>query len=509
MDNRTAAALNQGIELAKSGQYEQAVVCYTRAIAVDSNCILAYYNRGIAYHELRQWDAAAADFDHVLARDPHHAGATNNRGVAHESLQQYDDAWTDFNRAIELNPNEGMYYNNRASIEARRGEFQRANADFLRAAELGYSVDPAILAQARLGLNVKLPDNGVNAFRLLGEKKYAEAAAALSDLIATGATDSSREGQAALLILHLARGETYTQIGDHSRAAADYTYFIDRTAPGAKSPHSALAEAYCQRGCAYCLLRQEDKAMPDFTAAINFNPDYFEAYYNRGNLFLTAGDSQKAASDLQNAARLKPEDVPVLTQLLRAQEKSDLNGALVTANHIVALAPTGMSHVVRASINLQLGRREEAIKDFSKAIEIGPDTAGLRQVRGETYLKMHDLTPAIADFNEVLRRDTGSTDAYISRAQCRAELGRYTEAVADFSRALELEPGYREAYYRRAISESNLRRFVDATRDLEQAKKLGIKVDDRLLGQVRAGTLDPAEAARLAKEQAVQPTIGQ
>ena len=51
-----------------------------------------------------------------------------------------------------------------------------------------------------------------------------------------------------------------------------------------KNPHDATY--YYNRGISYRETGKLDLAMADYTRAIELNPKYFEAYNNRGNLFM-------------------------------------------------------------------------------------------------------------------------------------------------------------------------------------------------------------------------------
>jgi len=50
---------------------------------------------------------------------------------------------------------------------------------------------------------------------------------------------------------------------------------------------------------------------------------------------------------------------------------------------------------------------------------------------------------ALADFNRAIELDPGDPEHIAGRGQTYQAMGRYDEAQADFSRAVELDPGYR------------------------------------------------------------------
>ena len=70
------------------------------------------------------------------------------------------------------------------------------------------------------------------------------------------------------------RGNAYYILGQHQKAIDDYTRAIELD--------PKLAEAYCNRGIAYSNLGQYQKAIDNFTRAIKLNPKHAFAYYIRG-----------------------------------------------------------------------------------------------------------------------------------------------------------------------------------------------------------------------------------
>ncbi|MEM6613473.1 MAG: tetratricopeptide repeat protein, partial [Cyanobacteria bacterium P01_C01_bin.72] len=63
-------------------------------------------------------------------------------------------------------------------------------------------------------------------------------------------------------------------------------------------------DAYINRGLIYATLGEYEKAIVDYDQAIQLQPDYANAYYNRGNTYKKLEDKQAAIRDYQKAAEL-------------------------------------------------------------------------------------------------------------------------------------------------------------------------------------------------------------
>jgi tetratricopeptide (TPR) repeat protein len=72
------------------GQYDKAIVDYTRALEVNPANSFAYYNRGITKDRMGDFEGAVADFSSAIALDPKNADFYHNRGF---SLRKQVGTW--------------------------------------------------------------------------------------------------------------------------------------------------------------------------------------------------------------------------------------------------------------------------------------------------------------------------------------------------------------------------------------------------------------------------------
>jgi tetratricopeptide (TPR) repeat protein len=100
------------------------------------------------------------------------------------------------------------------------------------------------------------------------------------------------------------RGLAYRMKGDNDRAIADYNEAIRL------EPSNALA--YNNRGAAYARAGDFDRAISDYTEAIRINPmppvvgtPIVNVYQNRGTAYAQTGDGEHAVADFTDQARAK------------------------------------------------------------------------------------------------------------------------------------------------------------------------------------------------------------
>lgn len=99
----------------------------------------------------------------------------------------------------------------------------------------------------------------------------------------------------------------------------------------------------------------------------------------------------------------------------------------------------------RASIALDAGRKEEALKDLNRAVELKPEDAHHRVLRAKVRMAMNQRDGAVADADEALRLDPAMVDALMLRATLRVSDNRPATLadVAALDRALPPSGNFR------------------------------------------------------------------
>lgn len=137
--------------------------------------------------------------------------------------------------------------------------------------------------------------------------------------------------------------------------------------------------------------------------------------------------------DFRVCRELKPvhDAVAACSRVLKSGELSAVGRARI-------LGQRGMAHS-------NVGAYGKAMTDFNRAIAMEPKLVLAYLGRGITYHKLGDCTEAIRDFSRVV--DIGGfsrrilAGAYASRADCHVQQKRYRKALADYSQSLRIMPG--------------------------------------------------------------------
>lgn len=169
-----------GSEMSTNQNFEEAIVEYTKVIALQPDNLDAYHNRGIAKANLKDYNGAILDFTNTIKINPNHDLAYYNRGNAKDDLKDFKDAITDYNKAIKLNPNNSNYFNNRGIAKGHLSDFNGAIADYSKAVDLNPQ-DPTVYYNRGLAkLKIGQKDSGCKDLSKSGELGYEPADKSIS-----------------------------------------------------------------------------------------------------------------------------------------------------------------------------------------------------------------------------------------------------------------------------------------------------------------------------------------
>lgn len=112
---------------------------------------------------------------------------------------------------------------------------------------------------------------------------------------------------------------------------------------------------------------------------------------------------------------------------------------------------------------------DEALKNFSRAIELYPEYFQAFAERGDTYVALRKLPEAAADFGSALKLNARYGPALRGSGYCRLEKREFTEAIEYFERAISVEPDKANTYLLLGIANLELDRREPAKLALQKA----------------------------------------
>jgi tetratricopeptide (TPR) repeat protein len=332
----------RGAVLDGEGKHDDAIADFTRAVALNPHDQIAYTNRATVYMESSRLALAIVDLTEVIGAEPANGMAFYNRATAYERSGERDKALEDYRSAARLLPTF-------APATAALGRLLKANNPDAALSDLSEAIrldpkSPALRSRATLYLS-------------LG--RLQEALADFNQVIANDASDS---------LALLDRGVTNDEIGNTESAISDY---------GRSIALVPSATAYVDRGGAYSRLRQPEKALADFDAALKLDSNNLAALLGRANENYVRKKLDTSLADYTRVIDEDPKNATAyfkrgnirLDSLEFARACSDYSESLkLDPNQPVALYN-------RAIAEARLGRRQDATEDRRRALALDPSLA--------------------------------------------------------------------------------------------------------------------------------------
>ena len=254
---------------------------------------------------------------------------------------------------------------------------------------------------------------------------------------------------------------------EYDKAVGHYTEAIDL--------NPEYAQAYNNRGAVYSDQGEVDKAIQDYNTAIDLNPEYASVYYNRGNAYADKGEVDKAIQDYNTAIDLNPENAAAYNNRGNAYAgKGEMDKAIQDYNTAIDLNPEDVeAYTNRGNAYADKGEIDAAIQDYTKAIDLNPENAEAYTNRGNAYVNKGEIDAAIQDYNTAIDLNPEHAEAYTNRGVAYGNKGEFDLAIQDFNKAIDLNPENAEAYNNRGEAWLHLREWEKAKADLITAKNMG------------------------------------
>ena len=324
-------------------------------------------------------------------------------------------------------------------------------------------------------------------------------------------------------IIDFKYADYYNQRGWHKDDDGDYRgAILEFTKAIEINPN--LKQAYSRRGIAKISLKDYQGAIIDLNKAIELDPNYSEALRFRSQAKHNLKDYYGAISDLNKLIKESPDAVIYLPRRALAKyEIGDYEGAVKDCYNLIKRPGDSgwynrLARVTRAKAYEKLKKygvantdwlilkefyntpnplvratyfnryanncmrqapkgnypdfKASVIKNYSKAIELNPNSAIYYNNRAKAKLVLKDYNGAIADCTKAIALNPDFDYAYAYRAKGYYALNKFMNAKRDASRAIQLNPkGF--FYYLRAWHNYKLGETTNACSDFKRAIELG------------------------------------
>lgn len=262
-------------------------------------------------------------------------------------------------------------YNERALALAQTGGYDQAIADYTSALQINPS-------------DANVYSNRAAIYLLLGAHDRAQAD--LNEAMKLEPENTKAQYN---------QGALYLKQGANDKALEHFSGMISKNIGATRDVFGSRAVIYLKRG-------QINEALADLDQAIKLDPNFFDAYMNRGTAYGLLGRAKEALMDFDQALKLNSNSADahvnraiMLISLARPKD------ALLDADDAVSITPENIkAHLLRAQVFLALGRVQDGLREYEVILRINPKEPMALLNRGEVYLFLKDMAAAKRDLTQ-------------------------------------------------------------------------------------------------------------
>ena len=287
-------------------------------------------------------------------------------------------------------------------------------------------------------------------------------------------TEAIKDGKLApqdQALAYLNRGLSESGPGSEARSKDDYKaairLFNELILGSPMNPYY-----YTQRGVIYQTIGEADRAILDYSDAIRLAPRETYPLINRGVLlYLRKDNNEGAIADLTAALKLKPCEVSAWANRgIVYKRKGEIDRAITDFSDGIKCLPHKIEpikqNLVPDAITSQLSTQTPEQNNLAL------QAAFIHFQRGLAYYDKQQYDKAIADFTEAIRINPADASGYVGRGAAYLNKDELHRAIADFSEALKLSPGQAFAHLQRGIAYHRIGESDKALEDYSEAIKL-------------------------------------
>jgi tetratricopeptide (TPR) repeat protein len=375
--------------------YAQARSAYKIAVEWDARLAIAHSGLAQVYTQVQDYENALLEWDLAIGIDRSQIDFYYQRALLSKLLKNYYQVLADCKLILERDPH-------------------HPSARWLNAVALVKTENYQIaLFNLNQHINAYPQDPNGYCYRGICYERMDQFTEALTDL------DRAIALRPYQPVFHHARGRTRQQLGDLAGALTDFNVTIDR------KPHAAV---YDDRAEVHRCLGNYLAALQDCDNAIKLNPKLISAYFRRGLTYTEFGDLELALADYTKTIDCDPEYIQAYIQRSWIYFRQDDYSRAKRDCHSAITLDEGCfwANYVLGVVNSLLGLKNNALTNFTRAIEIFPNYVSARYHRGILHHDLGDIPKAMVDFEQA----RSIQDKGLERLVDRDETGFYAEGLA-------------------------------------------------------------------------------
>ena len=193
--------------------------------------------------------------------------------------------------------------------------------------------------------------------------------------------------------------------------------------------------SYNNLGTIYAQEGFYEKAFQNFNIATTLEPNYAEAWFNKGNLLYNLHNFKESIFSFTQAIKARPDYIEALLK------KSD------------AL--------------FEIRSYKESLEDSDLVISLDPTCADAWLNKGNALYGMMMIEDALSSYDRSIELDKNFFQSWLNKGKIYHILKRFDEAILCYDKAIKINPNYYEAYFNKSFTQLFLGNFIEGWKNYE------------------------------------------
>ncbi|XP_063113688.1 sperm-associated antigen 1 isoform X2 [Cavia porcellus] len=470
----------KGNEAFNVGDYEEAVMYYTRSISVLPTTA-AYNNRAQAEIKLKNWNSAFQDCEKVLELDPGNIKALLRRATTYKHQNKLQEAIEDLRNVLEVEPNNDLAKKILSEVERNlkndeltskpQPKGKRMVIEEVENSEDAHEKKRGTAPEDGSGDNTAARAMGNTARKASGRAERGGrpggAQRRPTAPAVRGQAGSSGDPAAAANPAAPAdpaglknQGNALFRGGQFGEAARSYSAAIGRLEPAGSESAGELSILYSNRAACYLKEGNCSGCIQDCNRALELHPFSMKPLLRRAMAYETLEQYGKAYVDyktvlqIDSGLQLANDSVNRLTRILMELDGPSWREKLSP----IPVVPTSEPLRAWCPGSQATPNHRDSDEEMLKALK----------EEGNQYVKDKNYQDALSKYTECLKINSEECGIYTNRALCYLKLRQFEAAKQDCDRALRLDSDDLSARYRRALAHKGLQNYQESLTDLNK-----------------------------------------